>query len=92
MPGQDCATYYGFMGDVTLTSAREGASADTTQWGTWIPEIMRTREHARESTKCCNYNQIYANEGFAFVALVANTCSRLSHTHTHTQRMAWARQ
>ena len=76
VPGQACATYYGFMGDVTLTSAREEASSDITRWGTWVPETMRTRE----STKCSNYNQIYANKGFAFVALVANTCSRLSPT------------
>ena len=76
VPGQACATYYGFMGDVTLTSAREGASADANRWGTWVPETM----HTREVTKCSNYNQIYANEGFAFVALVANTCSRLSPT------------
>ena len=76
VPGQACATYYGFMGDVTLTSAREGASADANRWGTWVLETM----HTREATKCSNYNQIYANEGFAFVALVANTCSRLSPT------------
>ena len=76
VPGMACATYQGFMGDVTLTSAREGASVDTDQWGTWSPGAMRTRELA----KCNSYNQIYANEGFAFVALVANTCSRLSPT------------
>ena len=34
-----------------------------------------------DSTKCSrSYNQIYPNEGFAFVARVADTCSRMSLT------------
>lgn len=36
-----------------------------------------------DSTKCSSYNQIYANQGFAFVARVADTCSRMSLTFLH---------
>ena len=64
------------MGYVTLASAREGASADTDRWVTWFKLLMSTRE----TTKCSDYTQVYANKGFTFLTLTADTCSRLSPT------------